>query len=75
VVRLLSAHLHQFFDVPLRETGGRVREPGVDLDRRPGCSSAEVGDLEQGSPTVTPMPPLPRISGREVVRALGSWAG
>lgn len=44
-VRVPSAHLHPFVDLRLRKTCGTVREPGVDLDRRPCCASAEVGEL------------------------------
>ena len=35
------------------------------------CSSGRASGLSEEMPTVGTMPPLPRITGREVVRALG----
>jgi hypothetical protein len=42
---MLSSKLHPFVELRLRKYRGTVREPGVDLNRGPGCSSAEIGEL------------------------------
>jgi predicted RNA binding protein YcfA (HicA-like mRNA interferase family) len=58
----LGARLLEAARVSFRE---RIADPAL------GTLAASRGGLSQGPPTVGSMPPLPRITGRELVRALG----